>query len=224
VQTEFIIGLNAEILKQPEWRKWFQMIVAGLTGGIASGKSTVADILRKAGAVIIDADLIARQIVAPGQPAWREIRSLFGTAICRSDGQIDRDALGKIVFDDPPLRQRLEAITHPRVGAQMAVQLQCAARNRPEGVVIMDIPLLFESGKTEGLAEIIVVYVPQPIQRQRLMQRNGFDTAQAEARIRSQMPLDEKARKATMVIDNSGTLAQTETQTLAIYRKLAQRA
>lgn len=200
------------------------MIVAGLTGGIASGKSTVAEVLRRCGAVIIDADCIARRIVDPGQPAWQEIRAVFGEAICRPDGQIDRDALGRVVFGDADLRRRLEAITHPRVGAEIAAQLQRAARQRPDGVVIMDIPLLFETGRTEGLAEIIVVYVPQGIQRQRLMQRNGFDNEQAEARIRSQMPLEQKVRKATLVIDNGGSLEETEKQTLAIYRKLAERA
>lgn len=200
------------------------MIVAGLTGGIASGKSTVAEVLRRCGAVIIDADCIARQIVAPGQPAWQEIRTVFGEAICRPDGQIDRDALGRMVFGDADQRRRLEAITHPRVGAEIAAQLRRAARQRPDGVVIMDIPLLFETGRTEGLAEIIVVYVPQGIQRQRLMQRNGFDREQAEARIRSQMPLEQKVRKATLVIDNSGSLEETEKQTIVIYRKLAERA
>lgn len=200
------------------------MIVAGLTGGIASGKSTVAEVLRRCGAVIIDADLIARQVVSPGQPAWEEIRAAFGEAICRPDGQIDREALGKVVFDDTASRQRLEAITHPRVGAEIASQLQRAAQTQPDGVVIMDIPLLFETGRTEGLAEIIVVYVPEGIQHQRLMRRNGFGHDEAEARIRSQMPLAQKVRKATLVIDNSGSVQETEKQTLAIYQQLAQRA
>ncbi len=200
------------------------MIVAGLTGGIASGKSTVAEILRKAGAVIIDADRIARQVVAPGLPAWREIRDLFGDGILQPDGAIDRAALGAIVFNDAPLRRRLEAIVHPRVGAEIAAQMQRAAQEQPDAVVIMDIPLLFETDRTQGLAEIIVVFTPESIQRQRLMARDHLSPEAAEARIRSQMPMAEKVRRATLTIDNSGTPAETERQALAVFQHLMQRA
>jgi len=200
------------------------VIVAGLTGGIASGKSTVAEILRKAGAVIIDADRIARQVVAPGLPAWREIRDLFGDGILQSDGAIDRAALGAIVFHDAPLRRRLEEIVHPRVGAEIAAQMQLAAQEQPEAVVIMDIPLLFETHRTQGLAEIIVVFTPEPIQRRRLMARDHLSPEAAEARIRSQMPMAEKVRRATLTIDNSGTPAETEHQALAVFQHLMQRA
>ncbi len=200
------------------------MIVAGLTGGIASGKSTVAEILRKAGAVIIDADRIARQVVAPGLPAWREIRDLFGDGILQPDGAIDRAALGAIVFNDAPLRRRLEAIVHPRVGAEIAAQMQRAAQEQPDAVVIMDIPLLFETDRTQGLAEIIVVFTPESIQRRRLMARDHLSPEAAEARIRSQMPMAEKVRRATLTIDNSGTPAETERQALAVFQHLMQRA
>ena len=200
------------------------MIVAGLTGGIASGKSTVAEILRKAGAVIIDADRIARQVVAPGLPAWREIRDLFGDGILQPDGAIDRAALGAIVFNDAPLRRRLEAIVHPRVGAEIAAQMQRAAQEQPDAVVIMDIPLLFETDRTQGLAEIIVVFTPESIQRQRLMARDHLSPEAAEARIRSQMPMAEKVRRATLTIDNSGAPAETERQALAVFQHLMQRA
>jgi dephospho-CoA kinase len=214
-----IIGTSSENLKKER-----VLIVAGLTGGIASGKSTVAEILCKAGAVIIDADQIARQIVAPGQPGWQEIRDVFGQAVFTPEGHLDREALGKRVFGDADARRRLEAITHPRVGAEMAAQLQRAARERTDAVVIMDIPLLFETGRTQGLAEIIVVYVPIDVQRRRLMQRNGYDAAEAEARIRSQMPLEDKVKRATLVVDNSGSLEETGRQTMAIFQRLAERA
>ena len=200
------------------------MIVAGLTGGIASGKSTVAEILRKAGAVIIDADRIARQVVAPGLPAWQEIRDLFGDGILQSDGAIDRAALGAIVFNDAQLRRRLEEIIHPRVGAEIAAQMQRTAREQPEAVVIMDIPLLFETHRTQGLAEIIVVFTPEPIQRQRLMVRDQLSPEAAEARIRAQMPMAEKVRRATLTIDNSGSPAETERQALTVFKNLMQRA
>ncbi|MBI5896868.1 MAG: dephospho-CoA kinase [Desulfobacterales bacterium] len=200
------------------------MIVAGLTGGIATGKSTVAEILRKAGAVIIDADRIARQVVAPGLPAWQEIRDRFGDNILQPDGGIDRAALGAIVFNDSELRRRLEDIIHPRVGAEIAAQMQRAAQEQPDAVVIMDIPLLFETSRTQGLAEIIVVFTPEPIQRQRLMARDQLSLEAAEARIRSQMPVAEKVRRATLTIDNSGSPAETERQTLAVLQRLTQRA
>jgi dephospho-CoA kinase len=200
------------------------MLVAGLTGGIASGKSTVAAILAKAGAVIIDADRIARQVVAPGLPAWQEIRDLFGGTVLEPNGDINRSALGALVFNDPRLRRQLEQIIHPRVGAEIDTRMRRIAKEQPGAVVVMDIPLLFETGRTQGLAEIIVVFTPEALQRQRLMARDHLSLAAAEARIRAQMPMAEKIKRATLTIDNSGSPADTERQTLAIFQRLAQRA
>ena len=200
------------------------MLVAGLTGNIASGKSTVATFLRRSGALIIDADQIAHEVVAPDRPAFQEIRRLFGEGILRLEGTINREKLGRLVFDNPELRSQLEAIVHPQVGAEIDRQLAHIAQNQPEAVVIMDIPLLFETGRTEGLAEIIVVYAPESTQLQRLIHRNGLSADEAKARMASQMPLKEKVAKATIVIDNSGTLAATEKQTLAVYQALARKA
>lgn len=200
------------------------MIVAALTGNIASGKSTVAAFLRRSGALIIDADQIAHDVVAPGQPALEEIRRHFGDDILTPEGSLNREKLGRMVFEDPDARRRLEAIVHPRVSAEIDRQMARVAENQPDAVVIMDIPLLFETGRTEGLTDIIVVYTPEPIQLERLIQRNGLSPAEAKARMASQMPLKEKVARATMVIDNSGTLAETERQTLAVYRRLARKA
>ena len=200
------------------------MIVAGLTGNIASGKSTVATFLRRSGALIIDADQIAHDVVAPGQPALEEIRRHFGDDMLTPEGLLNREKLGRMVFEDPDARRRLEAIVHPRVSAEIDRQMVRIAENHPDAVVIMDIPLLFETGRTEGLTDIIVVDTPEPIQLQRLIQRNGLSPAEAKARMASQMPLKEKVARATMVIDNSGTLAETERQTLAVYRRLARKA
>lgn len=200
------------------------MLVAGLTGNIASGKSTVAEFLRRSGALIIDADQIAREVVAPDRPACREIANLFGEDILLPDGTIDRERLGSLVFNDSEMRRRLEAIVHPRVSAGIDRQMAEIAKNSPKAVVIMDIPLLFETGRTEGLAEIIVVYTPEALQLERLMRRNGLEPDEAKARMASQMPMDEKVARATMVIDNSGTLEDTEQQTAAVYRQLALRA
>jgi len=200
------------------------LIVAALTGNIASGKSTVAAFLRRSGALIIDADQIAHDVVAPGQPALEEIRRHFGDDILTPEGSLNREKLGRMVFEDPDARRRLEAIVHPRVSAEIDRQMARVAENQPDAVVIMDIPLLFETGRTEGLTDIIVVYTPEPIQLERLIQRNGLSPAEAKARMASQMPLKEKVARATMVIDNSGTLAETERQTLAVYRRLARKA
>lgn len=198
------------------------MIIAGLTGGIASGKSTVAGFLSDAGARIIDADLLARQAVEPGTPAHAAIVSFFGPAILRPDGAIDRKRLGEIIFNDPQKKNRLEAIVHPLVrerSAQMIAQIEAQGLDT---VVLLEIPLLFEAGMEKGLAEVIVVYVPETIQLERLMRRDGLDESAALARIRAQMPIKEKRSRASLVIDNSGSLAASRRQALAVLKRLRQ--
>ena len=200
------------------------MIIAGLTGGIATGKTTVASILRSSGAVILDADIIARQVVTPGRPAWRAIRDLFGEAVLNSDRSINRTLLGELVFNNPQLRRQLEKIIHPRVREQMDVQVQQLQLTAPNAVVIQDVPLLFESRMAKGLAEIIVVYAPKVLQLQRLVQRDGLGTQAALARINAQIPIEEKCRRASIVINNSGDPAATRAQALKVYADLARRA
>ncbi len=200
------------------------MIVVGLTGGIASGKSTVSKIFDRAGAVVIDADRLARQVVEPGKPAWKEIRVQFGRQVFKLDGTLDRERLGDIVFHRNHLRRQLEAIIHPRVRARMDETLRKLAMSKPDSVVVLDVPLLLETGMDKGLAEIIVVYAPAAAQRRRLMLRNGFSADQAQARIDAQMPMEQKRSRATLVIDNGGDLVETEKQAMAIYRDLALRA
>lgn len=200
------------------------MIIAGLTGGIASGKSTVAGFLREAGARIIDADLIAREVVRPGAPAFDEIVSLFGKTILQPDGAIDRKRLGAIIFNDPRRKTQLDAIVHPSVLARLADMVERIATQTPDAIVILDIPLLLEVGMDKDLAVVIVVYVPECLQLERLMQRDGIDRQAAMARIRSQMPIAEKRRRATMVIDNSGTLDDSRRQTLAVLNRLKQQS
>ncbi len=200
------------------------MIVAGLTGGIATGKTTVAAILQDSGAIVLDADIIARQVVEPGQSAWHAIRDGFGQTVLHPDGTINRAALGELVFGNPEKRRRLEKIIHPRVRAMLEAQVDQLKRTAPRAVVIQDIPLLFESRMNSGLAEIIVVYAPQPFQLQRLMQRDGLAIEAARARIRAQIPIEEKCRRATIIINNSGDPAATRAQTLKVYADLAARA
>jgi dephospho-CoA kinase len=196
------------------------LVIAGLTGGIASGKSTVSAFLEDAGAIIVDADKIAREAVQKGRPAWREIISAFGQSVLLPDGEINRVLLGDIIFNDPDRKQVLNRIVHPEVISETATRLADIEKNQPDAVVILDVPLLIESGMNTGLSEIIVVYVPEPVQIQRLMIRDALTQAQAIARIRSQMPIEEKKQRATIVIDNSGTRENTRTVSLTVYQRL----
>jgi dephospho-CoA kinase len=199
------------------------VIVAGLTGGIATGKSTVSAFLEQAGAVIVDADKIARHLVRKGQPAWQKIVDAFGLSILLPDGELDRSRLGEIIFNDPHQKRILNRIVHPEVGSETAVQLAEIEKNQPDSLVILDVPLLIESGMNAGLSEIIVVVIPEPLQIERLMHRDNLSQEQALARMRSQMPIDEKRKHATRLIDNSGSRENTRRQTMDIYRQLAGR-
>lgn len=196
------------------------MQVIGLTGGIATGKSTVSAILENAGAVIIDADRIARMVVKKNMPAYRQILDKFGKSILLPDGAIDRTALGNLIFNDPQKKQLLNTIVHPYVRKETDRQLKHLEKNNPDALVILDIPLLFEAGMGSDLSEVIVVYAPEHIQIKRLMKRDHISHADAMARVRSQMPIEEKKKLATMVIDNSGTREHTRKQTLEIFQRL----
>jgi dephospho-CoA kinase len=200
------------------------LIIVGLTGGIATGKSTVSAIFKKAGAIIIDADLIARQVVVPGLPAWRSIKTVFGDRVIGPDGVINRALLGEVVYNDRQARKQLEGIIHPQVCIRIEHEVNRLRRSNPHAVVIQDIPLLLETGMTGGLSEIIVVYTTIEIQLKRLMKRDSLEMDAARKRILAQMPMAEKRCRATLVIDNSGDLSATELQTLEIYENLAERA
>ena len=199
------------------------MQVIGLTGGIATGKSTVSAFLINAGAVIIDADRIARQVVKKGSPAYRDIIKNFGETILLPDGEINRSALGDIIFNDPQKKQLLNSIVHPHVRKEQNRQLKDLEKNDPDATVILDIPLLMETQTDRDLSEVIVVYAPEHIQITRLMQRDGISKADALARVRSQMPIEEKKERATIVIDNSGTRENTRKQTLKIFQRLKEK-
>jgi dephospho-CoA kinase len=194
--------------------------IAGLTGGIASGKSTVAAMLAEAGARIVDADRIAHQVVLKGGPAWQDIVDHFGSGILARDGQIDREALGAIVFSDTEAKKALNGIVHPRVFETMAQEIQSLAEAHPGDLIIMDVPLLIESGLHASLPIVILVYVPETMQQERLMRRDGLNAADAAARIRAQMPIDAKRAHAHYIVDNTGDLDATRRQVLDIYRKI----
>jgi len=194
--------------------------VIGLTGGIATGKSTVSAILKKAGAEIIDADRIAREVVKKGLPAYREIVENFGETVLLSNGEINRSILGDLIFNDPRKKQLLNRIVHPHVRRETNRQLKDMEKSSPDTIAVLDIPLLFEAEMHKDLSEVIVVYAPEHIQVKRLMKRDNISEADAVARVRSQMPIEEKKNRATIVIDNSGTMQDTRKQTLEIFKTL----
>lgn len=182
------------------------MRVVGLTGGIASGKTTFAEALRARGAAVIDADALARAAVAPGAPALAEIARVFGSEVLASDGSLDRKKLGAVVFADTSARGRLEAITHPAVRAAMAAETaRLAAAGHP--LAFYDVPLLYEVGLDRDLDSVVVVWVPRAVQRARLEARDGLAPAEAEARLAAQLPIDEKAARADFVVENTGAPA-----------------
>lgn len=194
-------------------------LVVGLTGGIATGKSTVARMFEELGAAVVSADVVARQVVEPGEPAWGEIKDTFGEEVLAADGTLDRRALGAVVFGDEEARRRLEAITHPRIRERMRRQIdELAGRGL---VVIAEIPLLFESAPARALVdETVVVYVDEDVQEARLMERDGFSRAEARARMAAQKPLAEKAALADWVIDNGRGLEETKAQVERLWRRL----
>ena len=205
-----------------------QFLLVGLTGGIATGKSAVSEMFRALGAVIIDADVLAREVVEPGEPALAEIARDFGSNMIAADGRLDRKALGAVVFADSARRRRLEAITHPRIRARFDRRLSDLAGQQFKGLVFFDAAVMIESGNYKNMDRLVVVVTDETTQIARLMARDGCTREDALARIRSQMPLSEKAKLADHVIDNSGSRAATESEVrrvqVALTAELARRA
>ncbi|NXG10389.1 DCAKD protein, partial [Sakesphorus luctuosus] len=196
------------------------MFLVGLSGGIASGKSTVVATLRELGCAVIDADLIARDVVKPHSKAHQQILRHFGTGILLENGEIDREALGNIIFSQPEKRRLLNSITHPEILKEMLKQI---LKYFVLGYryVILDIPLLFETrGLTKFMKYTVLVYCDPSAQRVRLMRRSGLDMDAADARISAQLPLEEKCQWATHIIDNSGDRESTRRQVLRLHARL----
>ncbi|OGW62091.1 MAG: dephospho-CoA kinase [Nitrospirae bacterium RBG_16_64_22] len=181
------------------------MLIVGLTGGIATGKSLVAEKLASLGAVVVDADDAARSAVAPGRPALEEIRARFGDKIIRPDGTLDRPALARLVFHDGSARRDLEKIVHPRVFERMAEAVSRARQTNPEGVVVLVVPLLFETGYERSVDRTAVVVCRPDQQMERVMRRDGLPREEALARLSAQWPIEEKRRKADDVIENTAS-------------------
>jgi dephospho-CoA kinase len=182
------------------------MILVGLTGGVATGKSTVAKMFKRCGAVVIDADQLAHDVVKPGKPAWLEIVKTFGRAVLNPDRTLNRRELGAVVFGNRTKLRQLEQIIHPRVAREQARLTKQAARKDPHAVVIYDVPLLFEAGIDKRVDHTIVVTANRETQIARLKKRNGLSRAEAIRRIRSQMPLAKKIQRADHVLN--GTLSR----------------
>ena len=200
------------------------MLIVGLTGGIASGKSLVTRVLRDLGAHVIDADKIVHDLLAPGQDACREVVGHFGKEILLPDGSIDRRKLGDIIFNHPEERAWLNQCIHPRVFKAYQTQVHYLRERQPEAIVVMDAALLIETGYHKHMDKLIVVYAGQQEQVKRLMERDRFTLEQAMARIASQMPLDEKRAYADHVIENTATREEAERQTREVFEKLKQEA
>lgn len=197
-----------------------RFLLVGLTGSIATGKSTVSRMFAHLGARVLDADQLARDVVMPGQPAYLKIVEEFGQQVVQEDGALDRKALGAIVFADPARRKRLEEITHPAIGLRQQHILSVLDEEAFEGIVIWDVALLFETGGVARMDRVVVVATDPDTELARLMTRDSLPEDAARARIASQMPVAEKAKRAHYVIDNSGTRPDTERQVKAVYEAL----
>lgn len=192
--------------------------IIGITGGIASGKSTVSLYLQELGFTIVDADLASRAVVEPGEEAYHQVVKAFGEDILLPDGNIDRVKLGSIIFNDQEKRLLLNGIVHPAVRKWMRLKTE-EALSSGEETVFMDIPLLFESKLTFMVEKTLLIYVDEQVQLQRLMNRNGLSETEALARINSQMPLADKKALADAIIDNNGDINETKRQVKSILRE-----
>lgn len=193
------------------------MVRVGLTGGIGSGKSEVSARLAAKGAVVIDADLLAREVVAPGTDGLREVVEAFGNEVLTAEGALDRPALGMLVFGDEPARRKLEAIIHPRVRAR-AAEIEASAD--PDAVIVHDIPLLVETGQADRFDLVLVVDVPPELQVARLVANRGMSEDEARARIASQATREQRLAAADVVVPNDGSLAELDARIDEIWPRL----
>ncbi|MBP1044704.1 dephospho-CoA kinase [Enterococcus sp. BWM-S5] len=185
-------------------------LVLGLTGSIATGKSTAVEVFKKAGFPIVDSDQIAREVVEPGTPGLAAIITAFGSSVLQSDGSLNRKALGKIIFSDDGKREQLNGILAPFLLEKIVGDIEEAKKGSP--LVIADIPLLYEQGYEKYVDLVAVVYIPEQVQMTRLMNRDSLDEEEAKRRMKSQESIEEKKKQADIVFDNQGTVAQLEKQ------------
>jgi len=199
------------------------MLNVGLTGGIACGKSTVANMLEKRGAYLIDFDKLAHEVQKPGKPAWKEVVNCFGDKILGPDGKIDRIKLGNIVFGNKNKIKKLSQIVHPFVYQQWRHLVDNITRKQKNAIIVSDVPLLFE-GKMQHLFDVTILVLIDPEEQvRRLIKRNGLNEEEARKRLKSQMPIREKISLANMVIENKSSIAETEEKVEHVWRELLRR-
>ena len=196
------------------------MLKVGLTGSIAVGKSYVLSVLKELGCHVIDADQIARDVVAPGTPGLRSVTEAFGSSVLRDDGTLNRERLGEIVFGDEAKRNKLNSILHPMIIAAQDETVRAFEAKDPNGIVIIDAALMIESGGYKRLDKLIVVYCEPEIQLQRLIKRDGLSPEAAQTRISAQMPQEEKIKYADFLIDASGDFTGTRAQVETLFEQL----
>lgn len=196
------------------------MFIVGLTGGIATGKSTVAQVFVEHGIPVIDADVMARKVVEPGRKAWHKIKAVFGNEVFHPDGTLNREALGEVIFENVEKRRQLNEITHPEIHKEMFwAAVKCLFQGHQ--FIVLDLPLLFEAGTMiDYLHKIVVVTCEEDLQLQRLMERGQMSEARAKRRIAAQMPLEDKCRRAHFVVDNSGSERDTREEVVRIINTL----
>lgn len=200
------------------------MILVGITGGLASGKTTVAGLFQECGAFVIQADQLARTVVEPGKTAWKEIVQTFGSRVLQADRTLDRTALANMVFQNPQKLSALNRIVHPRVAREQVRQTNAIARQHPNAVIIYDAALLIEARAHERMDRIIVVTANQPIQIQRARQRDGLTKRETLARIRAQLPLRTKRRFADYILNGTLPIARLRPQVRQLYQEFLQEA
>jgi dephospho-CoA kinase len=216
-------GLAAAFRDKSFNGRWHSVIV-GLTGGIATGKSTVTGMLRELGAYVVDADVWARTVVEPGSQGLSEIVATFGKEILLADGSLNRPALGKIVFHNEEDRLKLNAIIHPKIRQGMKDETETYFSTHPDTPIVWDVPLLFE-GDTHKLVDVtVLVYVSACVQLERLIARDGLSEADARARIESQMPIEDKRQRADYIVNNAGQIEETRQQVEHIWANLCREA
>lgn len=196
------------------------MKIIGLTGGIATGKSIVASVFRELGAILLDADVIARLVVLPHQPAWEDIVEFFGPQVVNEDESLNRTKIGEIVYNNPDSLKELNRITHPRIMQHYKDELRRIKTEQPDAIVILEVPLLYETNMDKICQQVVVVYVDRQTQIKRLMKRDNMSYEDAVRRINAQMPMDEKVGRADFVIDNRGSVEETKEKATKYYNEI----
>jgi len=192
----------------------------GVTGGIATGKTTVVNLLREKGASVIDFDRLARTVVEPDKPAWKDIVAYFGEQVLQQDRGLDRKKLSDIVFQDLEKRKKLEGFTHPRILGEFIRELEAIVSGNPEAIILVDIPLLIEQNLQYLFHKLLVVHVPEEQQVQRLMERDKIGREEAAGRLKAQLPIEEKVSYADFVIRNGGSPEETKRQVDELWETL----